>query len=164
MKKLTLERYAPAGIKLETERNFFIGGMIVAAVYSFSFLMYYGMYKGGLYHQVRGENVLIPGKMMVDFAILMENALNGFFLLSFCLVLLAIYHYAYHYQGSKSIYLMRRLPDGKELHRRCLTLPIAGIVIALLTAFIFLLIYYAVYMLVTPEQCLTPGQWQKLWR
>ena len=83
---------------------------------------------------------------------------------SLCLVLLAAYHYAYHRQGSKSIYLMRRLPSKLELHRRCLTLPIAGILIALLTAFLLLLIYYAVYMNVTPAECLMPGQWQKLWR
>jgi len=30
-------------------------------------------------------------------------------------------------------------------------------------AFVLLLVYFAVYMIFTPGQCLTPGQWTKLW-
>jgi len=164
MKRFQLDRYAPPGINLHGEKTFFIAGMLLSTLYSVTFLSRFGRYKDDLYHRVRGENVLIPGAVMQDFDFLLDKALWGFFLLCFCLVLLAAYHYAYHRQGSKSIYLMRRLPSKLELHRRCLTLPIAGILIALLTAFLLLLIYYAVYMNVTPAECLMPGQWQKLWR
>ena len=73
-------------------------------------------------------------------------------------------HYSYHYRESKSIYLMRRLSDPWELHRRCLTLPVVGVGLALLVAFVLLMLYFAVYMGVTPEECLTPHQWQKIWR
>ncbi len=34
----------------------------------------------------------------------------------------AVQNYQSHYRGSRSIYLMRRLPDRWELHRRCLIL------------------------------------------
>ena len=39
-----------------------------------------------------------------------------------------------------------------------------GAAICLAAALILLLVYFAVYQLVTPEACLTPGQWEKLWR
>ena len=164
MKKLSLDHYAPAGINLQMERNLFLGGMIAALLWSFSFFNSFSRYKGHLFYYRGSEAILREGAIMEDFAVVLDKALWGFFLLAFCLILLAVYHYAYHYQESKSIYLMRRLPNAFELHRRCLSLPAAGIVIALLSAFVLLLIYYAVYMLATPDQCLTPDQWQKLWR
>ena len=68
-----------------------------------------------------------------------------------------------YFQDSKSIYTMRRLPSVWELHRRCLTLPVCGMVIGLGTAFVLILLYYNVYIGLTPEICLTPGQWQKIW-
>ena len=164
MKKLSLERYAPPGVNLKTERNLFICGMVAALLWSFSFFNSFSRYKGQLYYHRGDEAILREGAVMEDFVVVLDKSLLGFLLLAFCLIMVAVYHYAYHYQDSKSIYLMRRLPDNMELHRRCLTLPAAAIVIALLTAFVLLLIYYAVYMLATPPECLTPDQWQKLWR
>lgn len=73
-----------------------------------------------------------------------------------------IYHYLSHYQGSKSIYLMRRLPDRWELHHRCLTLPLTGALIYLGCALFLLLVYFCIYLIVTPAQCLIPGQWPLL--
>ena len=63
-----------------------------------------------------------------------------------------------------SIYLMRRLPDRWELHRRCLVFPFAGLVLCVAAAFLTVVLCYACYMIATPEICLTPGQWQKYWR
>ena len=36
--------------------------------------------------------------------------------------------------------------------------------LCLLAAFVVLLLYFGYYMIATPEQCLTPDQWQKIWR
>ena len=75
-----------------------------------------------------------------------------------------IYHYSYHFKGSKSIYLMRRLPDRWELHRRCLTLPIAMAVFFLLMGFVMLLLFFWAYFAAVPAQYIQPDQWAKIWR
>ncbi len=43
-------------------------------------------------------------------------------------VALGAWMYYSHYQNSQSVYLMRRLPDKWEYHRRCLTLPLCLLV------------------------------------
>ncbi|MFR8267820.1 MAG: hypothetical protein ACLVC5_09315, partial [Clostridia bacterium] len=73
------------------------------------------------------------------------------------------YHYGYHFRGSKSIYTMRRLPSKHPLARRCLTVPVLGAAAAALSALLLICLYYLLYIAVTPEQCLVPGQWQKFW-
>ena len=57
-------------------------------------------------------------------------------------------------RGSRADYTMRRLPDRWDLHRRCLALPAAGIVGALSLQGLLGILYYFVYILVTPRQCL----------
>lgn len=64
--------------------------------------------------------------------------------------------------GAKSIYLMGRLPDRWELHRRCLTLPLGWLLSAVLLPVLTLLVYYGIYYLITPAACLRPGQLAKL--
>ncbi len=164
MKKQFLERYAPPGINLQLEKNLFIGGLAAALLWSFSFFSSFERYKDHLYVHRAGKEILLEGAIMEDFVVVLGKSLWLFFLLVFCLAVVAVLHYCYHYQGSKSIYLMRRLPDAFELHRRCLTLPIAAILITLAAAFLLLLLYFGLYMLLTPDQCLTPDQWQKIWR
>ena len=51
-----------------------------------------------------------------------------------------------------------------ELHRRCLTLPICAAFGCAVCAFVLLLVYFAIYMLMTPQECLQPEQWYKIWR
>ncbi len=72
-------------------------------------------------------------------------------LLFLCIIVL---HYRYHYEGSKSIYLMKRLPDKKEIHIRCLTASVAGLVITYLTMLVIIFLTYRFYMAFTPPQCL----------
>lgn len=70
--------------------------------------------------------VLRPGAVMEDFAQLLDWMLLGFAVTAVCMAALAVWHYASHFQGSRSIYTMRRLPQRWELARRCLTLPLLG--------------------------------------
>jgi amino acid transporter len=100
---------------------------------------------------------------MTDFYAILGGALYGFLILALCMPALILYHYAYHYQGSKNIYLMRRLPNRWELHKRCVTLPLLAALICLLSVLVLLCIYLGIYMTATPRECLTPGQWQKIW-
>ena len=100
---------------------------------------------------------------MPDFVEIFDRSYWGFLVVILIALATIGMHYIYHYQESKSIYTMRRLPSRWELHRRCLTLPVVAIVVYLIMAFAILLILYTAYMKITPDVCLTPGQWQKIW-
>ena len=96
---------------------------------------------------------------MPAFFELLDKALLGYLVLSVGMVVMAVYSYSYFYQGSRSIYLMRRLPNRFELPRRCLTLPVAAILICMLAALGNGVLYYGIYRLLTPVECLPAGLW-----
>ena len=111
-----------------------------------------------------GEMTLIEGAIMPDFVnILGNNLLQHVIFGILAFIFASAIHYAYYRADSKSIYLMRRLPNSFELHRRCLLLPALYAVDFLLMGAVLLFIYYAIYMISTPEAALMPGQWQRLW-
>ncbi len=163
MKKLDLSRYAPPGLNLKPGRQVFITGAAASALGSLTFFARYFSARSTLYGYDGAVRVLLPDAVMPDFFPLLGNALYGFLILSLCMLGFIVYHYAYHRQGSRSIYLMRRLPNRFELHRRCLTLPLLAALLSLLFALLLILLCYAIYMLATPRECLTPHQWQRIW-
>ncbi len=165
MKKVNWERLAPPGFSLEVEVVFFGLAAAIAVLFSFLYLSDLSTAVRSLYdHFDTAQQVLRHDAVMPDFKELLGTHLNGFPLLACSTVLFAAIHYASFYQGSKSIYLMRRLPNRWELHKRCLALPIMGAAAALLLGFLLLLLYFWIYLLRTPAPCLTPHQWAKLWR
>lgn len=131
-----------------------LGGSLIRAL--FFLAEYYNEYTSLFRETLTGEQVLRDGAMMPAFSVLSDGVLSGFtftaavMLLFFCRNLLTFY------QGSRSIYLMRRLPDAWELPRRTAVLPLCGAAVAVLTAFLMYGILYAVYMGVTPSPCLPP--------
>lgn len=163
--RIELERCVPAGIDARKEHNgvFFCVGLGIGWSVLCFLARYFGSYND-LFTYRGGKRIMLEGAEMADFAVVLEGAFVGFAVAAVCLAALAVWHYAYHFQGSRSIYTMRRLPDRWELLRRCVALPLAGIVACLIAAALLLLVYYAVYQLVTPEQCLRPDQWAKLWQ
>ncbi|MFQ7454744.1 MAG: hypothetical protein ACLRNQ_29325 [Flavonifractor plautii] len=72
----------------------------------------------------------------------------------------AVYHFLCHYQGGRSIYRMRSLPQFGELWRRCLSAPALALLLgAALTAAVILLCALCYYHL-TPAGHLprSPGE------
>lgn len=163
MKKIDLTRYAPPGIKLKHEKQFIITGFVLALVFSLQFLINFSSATSNLYVYHGTKRAMVPGAVMPDFHIVLDNVLFMFFVYAVCVLLFIVAHYVYHYRGSKSINLMRRLPSRWELHRRCLTIPLVASLMYLLSALVMLFVYYGVYMIFTPEECLAPDQLQKLW-
>ena len=164
MKKPDLSRYAPLGINVRSEWQGYVAGLAVAVVYSMIYLLRYFNARENLYEWTRKGRELIEGAVMPDFAELMDGTLLVFLAIALTMMGLAIYHYIYHRLDTKSYYVMRRLPSRWELHRRCLTLPVIGLLICGAAALIVTLIYYWIYMGCTPEECLMPGQWGRFWR
>ncbi len=161
--KLKLSRFAPPGMDLKKWKKLFFALEIISAIYSLGFLLRYIDAKGEMFLKTKNGLVLIPGSVMPDFVSLINSSLMGFVILGVCMLLLIAECYLYFYRDSKSIYLMKRLPDKWELHKRCIVLPVVCCLLSLLSALIVLSLYYGVYMTATPKECITPGQWQKLW-
>lgn len=153
----------PAGIDYELERKWLQGGLALSVIYSLGFFIRLTSSRSQLFETVGGKRILVDGAVMANFSEVLGSALLGFLIVLLLTIPLAAYHYFYHYQGSKSIYLMRRLPDRWELLRRCVSLPVAVAAFMLLIAVLLLFLYYGIYCLATPEGCMRPRQWQILW-
>ena len=163
--KKDLSYYAPPGMELEPEKKVFVIGMILSTFFCFLiFGIQFSDCLEKLYWKNGSQRTVIPGAMMTNFTELFDNAVIGFDVIVALMIAAMVMHYAYHTWESKSIYTMRRLPSRWELHKRCLTLPICGIVICKVTAFLILLICYGYYVRVTPRECLLPEQWIKIWK
>lgn len=164
--KPDLARLVPPGFPLDAELGFFWLGCIGAALYGlYVYASHYSAASRQLYGFVGHTKQLIPGAVMPDFVTLLPGVFTLVPVLIFVLIVgFGLSHYQFFYLGgSRSIYLMRRLPDKWELPRRCLALPLAEAAIVLLTAALLFLLCFLQYLTQTPPECLTPHQWAKIW-
>ena len=162
--KSNLTKYAPPGYDYHFDKAFYFAGLGIATTFSFSYLLRFGRAKSELYTYYLGEKKLIPGAIMPDFIDIFRGSLWGYLVLASTMLLLISLRYAYYHQNSKSIYLMKRLPDRFDMHRRCIIVPVIAAISCAAIAFLVLLLYFGHYMLFTPDACLTQGQWAKIWR
>lgn len=132
----------------------------------FSFVVRYQDARDRLFYTdyETGKRFIWDGAVMTDFDEILSWSLAGFLLTAvICLVYIAV-RYNYLNKESKSIYLIRRLPQRGELWRRCAVIPIARAVFCIVCAFALLLLCFIIYIGATPDQCLAPDQWAKIWR
>ncbi len=158
-----LTKNAPPGADIQNQVNWYFGGLIFIGVWSLGFLFRFSSAYERLLQQMARPYFVTGDAMMPEFTELLGGSLRAVFVIVLVLLICIVMNYASFHQGSKSIYLMKRLPDRWELHRRCIILPVLGIAGSLILGFTLLMIYFAIYMLVTPDRCLPPDQWQKLW-
>ena len=145
----------PLGLSPSTEFSAFAMPLIAAAIYSIGhFFLYFDYCLGGLYKDAK-RTILYssedPYVSMLPFWNIAKDGYRGFLIIAVILIWAAWYHYHYHRQGSKSIYLMQRLPAKNELRKRCLTLPITAAAITAAIALALTAIYYICYITMTPE-------------
>lgn len=163
--KRGFERWVPPGMDVRRELSGIGGGLVVLWLFSLQFFIPYMSCRNMLYVTVNGIKSMKPGAVMPDFVTLTPGIFGVFPLFFLGMVVLTISHFHYHRQGgSRPIYLMRRLPNRWEYWRRCLTLPLLGLLAAVCLMCVLFGIYFAVYLLCTPPECLTPDQWIKIWR
>lgn len=166
MKKYNPDRWLPLGIDAKKEVSGFLIVLACAVVFSFGWFFNFFSELSELYHYdyKTASYVLLEYKTMPRFPRLLGISMNGFPALAIAVLLRIVYHYMYHRQGSKSIYLMRRLPNRFELHRRCIVLSAVEAGLTLLVGGLLLGIYFLIYITVTPDQCLNTAQWTTVWR
>ena len=156
--------YAPPGMETKRERRYYVLLLLVAMLIACFFFQELEWALKALYTEYGGYRTYRQDVMMVEF----YRLLNGNFLLFGVVILYCVgtmvFRFWYYYQGSKSIYLMRRLPDRSVLIRSCVETPLKRILLSLAVMAGMLLMFYLVYWIATPDQYLQPNQWQKLWR
>lgn len=172
LKSADLSRYAPPGVKLRQDFQFLGVMMGISFLWSLSFwYRYLYQWRNTLFWSNHGFSHEYTGAPMLDFVVLLTNRRPGgggsdcllFYFLSAVLMLFLIFrNYSTFYSGSRSIYLMKRLPDRWELLRRCVTVPLLCAAVCLLCALLTMTIYFVLYLLITPAQCLQPDQLGKL--
>ena len=158
-----LIKNAPPGANILIHTNYYIAGLGCSGLWSLGFMLRFTDEYDRLLRITSSRRYVTGDYMMPEFEELLSGSMNGIFVIVLLLLVSVVMNYASFQQGSKSIYLMRRLPSRWELHRRCILLPALGIAGSLVVRTILLSIYFAVYMLVTPDRCLPPDQWQKFW-
>ena len=149
-----MEPYAPPGAPLLQEKSYWIMTMIISTFWCLQYVLRYIEARNMLFEYRVGRKVLIEGAMMTSFESLTANLFEVFGLVLLYCVLVVVYHYFYHYQGSNMMYLMRRLPNKWELHTRCFVLPIMASIFTIAYMYVLRMLFLAIYILCTPSQCL----------
>ena len=150
----------PVGSKWD-RTNAIIGWSFLAlAVFVVSWTAFGTGYEPALNRLYDGwSKVPVPGRMVPPFLPLYLRGLVCFSTVWLVMLGAAVQNYFGHFQGSRSIYLMRRLPQRWELARRCLGEPalcLAGSFIIYLLTGVTRFIYY---WFRTPAGCLPPNVW-----
>ena len=170
--KKRLRDLVPPWSEPSTHLSGLIFGLVLCALVSFArFQSQLNHALSTLYSGHIGNSLLLEGVKMKHFGYLVcgndptyswysAPVFTGFSLLFLGAVILAFVNYSGFRNGSKSVYLMRRLPDQWEYHRRCLTLPLLAVLAGLVSIPILIGLFYAMYLHATPEQCLQPDQWE----
>lgn len=162
MKNRILEKIPP-GYQFDNIWVAYWIGYTASVFISFTLLKNYAEQRSQLYVNYAGK-ILKPGAVMPDFVDLVGISFMGFILLAAASMAVSYIFYRYFTSDTKSIYLMKRLPSKYELASRCLTVPAAGALFSTGSGLILLILYFALYMATTPDECLAPGQVEKLWR
>ena len=154
-----LERILPPNVSASSVRS--TAGLSLAGVTLFSladFMSRYSQALDKLYSKAWNARILIPGAVidpysqMIGFTVLVFAVLTALALASAALMA------ASFRQGARSIYLMRRLPDGGRTLRRCVwTAPLRLALLSALWGLALLVIYYLIWRFITPAQCLGPA-------
>ena len=154
----------PPGMEPAEEQRFVKIGLVLSGLISFLDMIVYFTELSNLYQYRAGRRVLDVTREMSDFAEIFQRFPIGFAILAVCMLGFVVYHYVYYYRGSKSIYLMRRLPDRWEIHRRAWSYPLCVTLVCILCVVVLFWLYFGLYLWITPNECLVPGQLYRIWR
>lgn len=148
----------PPGYEYDREIRMIVVWMIASIVYSLRYLACYYEEYHGLFINVKVDGglqrVVHVGAKIAPFRDILGYNLYGFGIAAIFLLVFAVLHYWYYFQDSRSIFLVRRLSDRWYVMQTCILAPAVGILVTLLCMGSLWLIYYGVYILVTPKECL----------
>lgn len=155
----------PPGISLKSEIITISSLIILGLVISIgTFVNRFTAALSSLYIKEGAFMLLDQSKRMMQFDQIMDNNLTMLTLVILGCLCLCVYHYMYYSEKTKSIYVMRRLPNRYTLHVQALSVPVLAILLCCLMSFMLILIYYTIYTNVTPMGYLPLEQCEGIWR
>lgn len=152
-----LEHVLPPNVPADTMQGIIVGslaiGVLTAAI---DFTVHYAAtYRGMFYWDGR----LMDTALMGPFSAYVEPVVIVFGVVVLLALLSAVMLYSSYYLGGHSIYLMRRLPDGRQtLRRQVWTAPLVWAVCAVAAAAVVLGLCYLAWRFITPEQCIPTAE------
>lgn len=150
-----LWKHFPPGYEYEMERN--TAGLLLGIAAALS-LQYFASLKDAyemLYYVDRFfERKVRPEAVAASFGQLAFPYGSLFLPYFLFLAIMMVYHYLYYYRDTKSIYLMRRLPERGVLVKSCVQAPLLGMAAGALSMAALCLLYYGLYLLVMPGECM----------
>ncbi len=159
MMKYKLEDFTPTG--MDMKKIYMKIGVIFAVPILFSLQFFYHFQNA---KSVQMNWMLISGieKPMANYVEILDGSFVVFpFAMLGCLAV-AVPMYRYYYQGSKSIYVMKRLSNPYEIWRRVFTIPIISALTIGFIGIVILIGYYFYYMQCSPVGSVNPNQWSIL--
>ena len=162
--KKRIQKYAPPGMDVDGEILAYASVLVIQIFWCLCFFVSWYMNLMSVMAEVKrhpGKNLYFTMRPLSDF---LNHRLFGISILFLVCVCMVILHFRYFHTESKSIYLMRRLPDGRELYRRCLTLPVLVFMLSLIFGLIYIAICMGFYHLFTPDAVKPASDHFSLWR
>lgn len=149
----TLERILPPNVPADTMQGIIVGSLAIGTLAAaIDFIARYST----AYRSLFGWNGwLSDTALMNSFSAYAEPVLLLFGVVVLLALLSAVMLYSSYYLGGRSIYLMRRLPDGRQtLRRQVWTAPLLWAVCAAALGALVLGLCYGAWYCITPSQCL----------
>lgn len=152
-----LECVLPPNVPADTMHGIIIGSLglgVLVAVIDFT-VRYSATYRGMFYWDGR----LMDTALMNHFSAYAEPVVIVFGVVVLLALLSAVMLYSSYYLGGRSIYLMRRLPDGRRtLRRQVWTAPLLWAACAAVLGALVLALCYGAWYWITPDQCLPTAE------
>lgn len=149
-----IKKLFPLGLDIPGQVAIIVGLLMV--VFVFGYLQFFANYKSDVlvacYKPCEDVYLLKDNYQMPKFLPMLRNCFNMVWYI-IALLGIVIYNYRYHYGVYKSIYLMRRIENVWEIHRRCWGIVIIGIlgaVICMIALWAMCYGHYCIYEL--PER------------
>ena len=146
--------YFPPGYEYEQERN--SAGLLLGIGAGLSLSFFRNLYRAvkALYEYENHQWGLRENAVAASFGHLVTGHWGLYVPFVLFLVAMMIYHYFYYRRETKSIYLMRRLPRRGVLFKSCVKGPLLGLGIGAAALTVLYLLYYGIYLLAIPKECL----------
>lgn len=153
----TLERILPPNVPAGTMHGIIVGSLAIGALAAaIDFIARYST----AYRSLFGWNGwLSDTALMGPFSAYAEPVVIVFGVVVLLALLSAVMLYSSYYLGGRSIYLMRRLPDGRQtLRRQVWAAPLLWAVCTVVLCALVLGLCYGAWCWITPSQCLPTAE------
>lgn len=150
-----MEKHYPPGYEYRWELAITAGLTLIAVCFSMCFFIRLDRAVTDLYYyDVSAVRCLRPDAVIDPFHRIAGGSWQAFWLPALSQAAIAVYHYCYYYRDTRSIYLMRRLPERGLVIRSCLAAPLLCLGTLALVIGVLWLLYLGCYFLAVPAQCL----------